>query len=57
MTMSKKICKLVKDDMMKDDTKKYVKLMNKPNYVCLKCGHVANDEDNLCKPKKIKTDK
>ena len=51
--MAKKVCKLAKDDLMKDELKKYVKLMDKPKYVCTKCGHVANEEENLCKPKKI----
>lgn len=55
--MSKKLCKLVSDGMLKDDLKAYKKLVNKPKYVCKKCGRVANDEDSLCKPKKMKAGK
>ncbi len=51
--MAKKICKQVKEDLMKEDFKKYSKLMDKPKYICTKCGHAANEEDSLCKPKKI----
>lgn len=51
--MGKKICKLVKDNEMKENTKKYTKLMDKPKYVCVKCGHVANKENSICKPEKI----
>ena len=55
--MSKKLCKLVSDGILKDDLKAYKKLVNKPKYVCKKCGRVANDEDSLCKPKKMKAGK
>lgn len=52
--MSKKLCKLVKDDILEDDFKTYVKYVRKPHYVCKKCGRAAADEDMLCKPQKIK---
>ena len=55
--MSKRLCKLVSDGILKDDLKAYKKLVNKPKYVCKKCGRVANDEDSLCKPKKMKSGK
>ncbi|MBE0449736.1 MAG: hypothetical protein IBX70_02700 [Clostridia bacterium] len=52
--MSKKLCKLVKDDILEDDFKTYVKYVRKPHYVCKKCGRASADEDMLCKPQKIK---
>ena len=55
--MSKKLCKLVSDGFLDDHTKKYTHLVNTPKYICMKCGRVANDEDSLCRPKKIKDKK
>ncbi|MCA0384063.1 MAG: hypothetical protein LCH34_00545 [Firmicutes bacterium] len=52
--MSKRLCKLVGSDILEDDLKSYIKLVNKLAYVCKKCGRVANNEENLCKPKKLK---
>ncbi len=55
--MSKKLCKLVSDDVLEKDPKAYIKLVNEARFVCKKCGRVAKDEDNLCKPKAIKIKK
>ena len=55
--MSKKLCKLVSDGFLDDHTKKYTNMVNDPKYVCMKCGRVANDEDSLCRPKKMKDKK
>lgn len=55
--MSKKLCKLVSDDILENDIKTYTKLVNEARFVCKKCGRVAKDEDNLCKPKAIKIKK
>lgn len=55
--MSKKLCKLVSDGFLDDHTKKYTQMVNDPKYVCMKCGRAANDEDSLCRPKKIKDKK
>jgi rubrerythrin len=52
--MSKKLCKLVKDEYLDDYFKDYMELVNKGKYICKKCGRVANDESNLCKPKELK---
>lgn len=52
--MSKRLCKLVGSDILEDDLKSYIKLVNKPAYICKKCGRVANSDENLCKPKKMK---
>lgn len=49
-----KLCKLVKDDYLKDNIDHYMEMVKKPIYICKKCGRVANDEDKLCKAKKIK---
>jgi hypothetical protein len=49
---NKSLCKWDKDDI-KDDLKKLKKLVLPPAYICLKCGRVAKDEDNLCKPEKL----
>lgn len=54
INMSKKLCKLVSDDILDKDFKSYTKLVNEARFVCKKCGRVAKDEDSLCKPKAIK---
>ncbi len=52
--MSKKMCKLVKDDYLDAHLAEYIEIVKKPKYVCKKCGRVADEEDRLCKSKKIK---
>lgn len=52
--MSKKMCKLVKEDYLEDHLTEYIDIVKKPKYVCKKCGRVADEEDRLCKPKKLK---
>ncbi|WP_169337702.1 hypothetical protein [Proteocatella sphenisci] len=53
--MSKKLCKLVKDDILDKDMKEYMKFVSDGKYVCKKCGRVANKEENLCSAKKLKS--
>lgn len=53
--MSKKtLCKLVKDDYVKDNFKEYAELVEGAKFICKKCGRAAQKEENLCDPKKIK---
>lgn len=51
--MSKQLCKLVKNGMVKDDPKKYLKLIKKAQFYCKKCGRVAADKGDLCKSEKL----
>ncbi len=50
---SRAICSLVKKDFHNDHTEDYKSLVEKPKYVCKKCGHVAGSKDNLCKASKL----
>lgn len=50
--MGKKLCKILKE--VKKTDKEYISLTNNPKYICKKCGLKANDEKNICSPKKIK---
>jgi len=43
---SKELCKLKK--ALKKDMGSYIPLVNNPNFVCKKCGRVANNKKNLC---------
>lgn len=52
--MSKKLCKIVSSNGLKDDIKDYIKLVNTPTVVCKKCGRAANEEEMVCKSKSIK---
>lgn len=51
--MAKKLCKLAKGDLSNDDLKAYVSQVIPVTYICKKCGRVANNEDVLCKTKKV----
>lgn len=53
-TQGKKLCELVKDDILKTDLKRYKKLVDEPNFICKKCGRTANEKSHLCKDKKLK---
>ena len=52
--MGKTLCKLVKDDYLDKHMDEYIEMIDKPKYVCKKCGRSANKEDVLCKAQKIK---
>lgn len=49
----KKLCKLVKKDFLKGDLEEYIKLVKKPEYICDKCGRVANEKKFLCSSEKL----
>ncbi len=49
----KTLCKLIKKDFIKDNIADYSSLVKDAVYVCMKCGRVAKDKKNLCKPQKI----
>ena len=48
--MSKEMCKLVKEEFHLKKTKQYAKIVANPQYVCKRCGRVANKKTRLCKP-------
>ena len=49
----KNLCKLVKDDVLKEDLKEFKRLVEKPTHLCVKCGRVCNDKKRLCDPEKL----
>ena len=51
--MSKKLCKMAKDNLPKKDPKKYKSVVKEAKYFCKNCGHVAVKSSNLCKPEKL----
>jgi hypothetical protein len=53
MVMSKKVCKLVKQKLPKEDLDSYIQAILPAKYVCKKCGRTACKEDYLCKPIKM----
>jgi len=51
--MSKKVCKLVKKDLQKEDPKAFKKMVKDAKFFCKTCGHVAARSCHLCKPDKL----
>ena len=49
----KSLCKLVGDKILKKDPGTYKKLVERPAFLCLKCGRAANQKKNLCDPTKL----
>ncbi len=49
-TKKKALCKLCKNDCLKDDFEIYRTLVTDSRYVCKKCGRTAHKKNNLCKP-------
>jgi len=49
----KKLCGLKKDDILKH-TKKLIKIVSKPKFICEKCARVAKDDTHLCHPISLK---
>ena len=46
----KSLCKLVKANALDNQWEEYLHLVEDAKFICRKCGRVANDEKNLCKP-------
>jgi hypothetical protein len=43
------MCRLRKK-VLKNDMEGYIRFIQDPRYLCTKCGRVANDRKNICKP-------
>jgi transposase-like protein len=48
--MAKHMCKLIKEEFHLKKTGKFKKLVEKPHFVCKKCGRVSNKDTYVCKP-------
>lgn len=55
MNMKKKkhLCKLVKENLLEENTEKYISKVDEPKYICKNCGRIANKKNSLCKPGKL----
>lgn len=51
--MAKKMCKLVKKDLQKEDFEGFKAIVKDAKYCCLSCGRVSSKSGQVCKPKKI----
>lgn len=49
----KELCKLCKDDYLKENLTGYIELVKEAKYVCKKCGRAAKKEKSLCKAEKL----
>lgn len=47
------LCKLIKKDFQKEHFEQYKDMVREPEFVCKKCGRVAREANNLCKPEKL----
>ncbi len=47
--MARKMCRAAK----KEDWKAIARASSKPQFICTKCGRVADDQKALCKPVKL----
>ena len=45
------MCKIAKD--LPDNIDKVIELVSSPEFICKKCGRVANKDSFLCKPKNL----
>ena len=53
MSNTKTMCKLTKDGLPSAKPKKFRELVAGAKHFCKRCGRVAVDSKNLCKPEKI----
>jgi len=44
------LCRLKKDDVLKDELELFATLVQAPTHLCRRCGRAANAERRLCKP-------
>lgn len=51
--MSKKVCKMVKDKVQKEEPEKFKAVVKDAKHYCKTCGRVAAKSSHLCKPEKI----
>ena len=49
-----KVCDIVKKEEHLAESQDFIKIVRKGKYLCNKCGHVAKNKENLCKPVKMK---
>lgn len=49
-----KLCKQIGKKVHINETLRYLKIVSKPKFVCLKYGRVAKKKKYLCKTEKIK---
>jgi len=49
-----KVCDIVKKEEHLAESQDFIKIVRKGKYICNKCGHVAKNKENLCKPVKMK---
>ena len=51
--MAKELCK-IKKALIEYDIDAYCQLVDKPRFVCRRCGRAANKKKYVCKPTRIK---
>ena len=54
--MGKELCK-IQELLIRKNPDEYAELVNKPKYLCKRCGRVANKKKSLCKPVRLKQPK
>ncbi|MFZ5354514.1 MAG: hypothetical protein ACOZCL_17560 [Bacillota bacterium] len=50
---AKKLCKQIKDDILKDNPENYREHVKNPTHICMKCGRASNNKKLLCKPEEL----
>lgn len=56
MSKKEKLCKWEKQEFQ-DNYAKLVKIVKKPQYICIKCGRVSKNKNYICKPLEIDSEK
>lgn len=55
--MSKHLCGMVSDKYHKTNQEEFLKIVDEPTHICVKCGRTASGKKYLCGPKKMKDKK